>query len=75
MVGPRTCHSFRRNPLLSEEDELVGGPPGAPTKDSNIPTLFPAIFRTQTPVVPISAPALSSNNGLFQQFIKAYLEN
>ena len=38
MAGPRTCYSPRRHPPLVGEDELAGGPTGAPTEDSNTPT-------------------------------------
>ena len=74
MAGPRTRHSPRRNPFPGSEDELAGGPPGALTKGSNTPTPSPPASRAQTPAS-AQAPALPSNEGLFQQFIKAYLEN
>ena len=76
MTGPRTRCSPRRNSPTGGKDELVGGPPGAPTKDSNTPTPFPTISRAQTPAsTPAPTPALPSNKRLFQQFMKAYLEN
>ena len=74
MAGPRTRRSPRRNPPPGGEDELAGGPPGAPTKGSNTPTPSPPVSRAQTPAS-AQAPTLLSNEGLFQQFIKAYLEN
>ena len=68
MVGPRTGCCLCRNPSSSRKDELAGGLPGAPTKDNNTPTLSSAVSRAQTPVPPF-------NKGLFQQFMKDYLEN
>ena len=72
MAGPRTCRNPRRNPPPGGEDELASGPSEAPNKGSNTPTPSPLVFRAQTPA---QALTLSSNEGLFQQFIKAYLEN
>ena len=74
MVGPRTYCSLCRNPPPGGKDELIGGPTGAPTKGSNIPTPSPPTSRAQTPT---SAQVLAplSNKGFFQQFMKAYLEN
>ena len=74
IAGPRTYRSLCRNPPPGGEDELIGGPPGAPTKGSNTPTPFPPISRAQT-LASAQAPALPSKKGLFQQFMKAYLEN
>ena len=73
MAGPRTCCSFCPNPPPSGKDELVEGLPRAPTKGSNSPTLSLPASRAQTPAS-AQAPTLSSNEGLFQQFLKAYLE-
>ena len=58
MAGPGTHRSPRRNPLLGGEDELIGGPPGASTKGSNTPTLFPPVSRAQTPADTL-APTLA----------------
>ena len=74
MAGPRSRRSPRRNPPPGGEDELTGGPPGAPTEGSNTPTPSPPASRAQTPAS-AQAPAPPSNEGLFQQFMKAYLEN
>ena len=49
MAGLRTRRSPRRNPPQGGEDELVGGPPEAPTKGSNTPTPSPPTSRAQTP--------------------------
>ena len=74
MAGPRTRHNPRHNPPLDGEDDLAKGPLGAPTKDSNTPTFSPAVSPAQTPAF-APAPALPSNKGHFQLFMKAYLEN
>ena len=74
MAGPRTCRNPRHNLPLGGKDELEGGPPEAPTKGSNTPTPSPPASRAQTPAS-AQAPAPPSNEGLFQQFMKAYLEN
>ena len=72
MPGPRACRSPRRNSPPAGEDELTGA---APTEGSGISTLTPVVFRALTPA-PTTAPAVipSSDNELFKQFIKAYLE-
>ena len=64
MAGPYTCHSPRRNPPLSGEDDLAGGLLRALTKDSNTATLSPTVSQAQTPA-PIPAPASPSNKRLF----------
>ena len=74
MARPRIRRSPRRNPLPGGEDELARGPPGASTKGSNTPTPSSPASRAQTPAS-AQASTSSSNKGLFQQFIKAYLEN
>ena len=74
MARPCTHRSPRCNFPLSEEDNLVGGLQRAPTKDSNLPTPSPTVSQAQTPAL-APAPTPPSNKGLFQQFIKAYLEN
>ena len=74
MAGTRTRRSPCRNPPSGGEDELAGGSLKAPTKGSNTPTPSPPASRAQTPAF-AQAPAPPSNKGLFQQFMKAYLEN
>ena len=74
MAGPRTRRSPRRNPPPGGEDELARGLPGAYTEGSNTPTPSPPVSRAPTPAS-AQAPAPPSNEGLFQQFMKAYLEN
>ena len=74
MAGPRTRRSPRRNPPPGGEDELVGGPPGAPIEGSNTPTPSPPASWAQT-LASTQALAPPSNERLFQQFMKAYLEN
>ena len=68
MAGPRACRSLWRNPSPAGKDELVGA---APTGGSKTPTPTTSVSRAPTP-----APAiiLSSDNKLFKQFMKAYLE-
>ena len=66
MARPRTCCSPRRNSPPGGEDE--GDPPEAPTKGSHTPTHSPAVSWAPT-------PALPSNDELFKQFMKAYLES
>ena len=64
MAGPRTRHSLCRNPPPGNEDELVGGPPGALTKGSNTSTPSPPVSWTQTPVdTPTTIPA--SSRGMY----------
>ena len=74
MAGLCTCRSPRRNPPPGGKDELARSPPGAPTKGSNTLTFSSSASRAQTPAS-AQAPAPPSNEGLFQQFMKAYLEN
>ena len=75
MAGSRTRCSLCRNFLPGKKDELIGGPPGAPTKNNNTSTFSLPIFQVQIPAsTPAPAPALLSNEELFQQFMKAYLE-
>ena len=72
MAGPYACRSSCWNLLPVNEDELAGA---APTEGSGTPTPTPIVSRA-----PISTPAIaftaapSSNNKLFKQFIKPYLE-
>ena len=73
MAGARTCYSSCHNPPLNGKDELVGGPPGAPTKDSNTPTPFPLVSWAQTPALTPAPPqVLSSTKELCQQLLKTY---
>ena len=72
MAGSRACRSPCRNPPLANIDELAGA---APTESNGTSTPTPAMSRAPTPT-PTTAPAttLSSDNKLFKQFMKAYLE-
>ena len=78
IAGPCICQRFCRNPLSTGKDELAGIALGAPTNSSNTSTLTPAVsyafipVGSRTPTLAF-ALALSSNNELFKQFIKAYL--
>lgn len=69
MAGLQACRSSYRDPLSGGKDEPSGG---ASTKGSDTYTPISAISHAFT-FVPASAPL--SNNELFQQFIKTYLEN
>ena len=71
MAEVRTCRSPCRNLLPSREDELVGGPLGAPTNDNNTLTLSPPISWAQTPAQS-PAPVPSSTKFLCQQLLKSY---
>ena len=68
MAELHTRRSLCHNPPSGGEDELAGGPPGAPTKGCNSLTYFPAVFWAPTPAPP-------SIDKLFKQFMKAYLES
>ena len=72
MTGPYIRQSLCSNLPLSGEDELVKGLPRAPTEGSNTHTPIPAALHALTLVL---ALAPSSNDELFQQFMKVYLEN
>ena len=74
MAKPRIRRTPYRNLSPGVEDELAGGPPEAPTKDSNIPLPSPPVSRAQTPTS-AQVFALPSNKGLFQQLMITYLEN
>ena len=87
MARSPAYRSPRLNSTLTNEDELAGAAPGlVSTKGSNSSTPVPAISRVPTtapPDAPVAAPspardlaatALLSNNELFKQFMKAYLE-
>ena len=74
MVRPRTCRSPRRNLPPGGEDELVEDSSKASIEGNNTPTLFLPVSQAQT-LTSAQAPALPSNKKLFQQFMKAYLEN
>ena len=74
MASPRTCRNLCHNSPPGGEDELAGDLPGAPTKGSNTLTPSPPASRAQIPAS-AEAPAPPSNEELFQQFMKAYLEN
>ena len=73
MAGARARRSPRRNPPPGGEDEPAGGPPRAPTKDSNTPTPFPLVSRAQTPALALAPPPVpSSTEELCQQLLKIY---
>ena len=72
MAGPCTYRISRCNSPLNNEDKIAEGSPEASTKSNNIHTPTPAALHIHT-LIPASAPP--SNNELFQQFMKAYLEN
>ena len=74
MTGPCIRRSPCRNPPQGGKNEPVEGPPGAPTKGSNIPIPSSAVSWTPTPV-PTLASALLSTDESFKQFMKAYLES
>ena len=72
MAEPHARRSSCRNHLFAGKDELAGA---APTEGSGIPIPTPVMSRAPTPA-PATAltTAPSSDNKLFKQFIKAYLE-
>ena len=72
MAGTRACRSPCRNFLPANKDKLAGA---ALTKGSNTATPTPVVSCTPTPAL-ATAPTIapSSNNKLFKQFMKAYLE-
>ena len=72
MAGPRACRSPCRNFPLVGEDELASA---TPTEGSGTPTPTFVVLRAPTlaPATALAAAA-SSDNELFKQFMKAYLE-
>ena len=74
MAGPCTRHGLRRTFPPGKEDELARGLLEAPTEGNNTPTSSLAVSQAQSPNSALT-PTPSSNKALFQQFIKAYLEN
>ena len=68
MAGPCACRSPYWNLSHAGEDMLAGA---APTENSSTPTPTPAVLRAPTPAPAIT---LSSDDKLFKQFMKAYLE-
>ena len=87
MARPTACRSPCQNPPLTGKDELAGAALGpAPTEGSNTSTPAPAVSRVPIPAptdvsVAAPSPALAltatapfSDNELFKQFMKAYLE-
>ena len=72
MAGPRACRSFHWNSPRICEDELAGA---APFEGNGTPTTPPVVSDTPTPAPATTLViAPSSNNKLFKQFMKAYLE-
>ena len=53
MVGPRTCHSPRRNLPPGDEDELIGSLLEAPNEGSNTPTHSRLFLRLWLPLRPL----------------------
>ena len=75
MAGPCACRSPHWNPLSAGKDKLAGAAQRAPINGSKISTHTPAIsFVPNTTVAIAPIASLSSDNELFKQFIKAYLE-
>lgn len=66
MTSPQACRSPHRNLFSNGKDEFAKG---APTESSNIHSFT---LATLCALIPILAPALPSNNKLFQQFMKVY---
>ena len=72
MAGHCVCYSLYWNPPPTSKDKLTGS---GPTQDSGILTLILAISRTPSPAPTIAlAVGSSSDNKLFKQFMKVYLE-
>ena len=72
MAGSRACRSPRWNLLPTGEDGLAGA---ALTERSSTPTPTSVVSRAPIHALAITpAVAPSSDNKLFKQFIKAYLE-
>lgn len=69
MADPQACYSSRQNSSLSGKDKLAGG---TLIEDSNTHTPTIAMLCAFTLILAL-APLF--NNELFQQFIKAYLDN
>lgn len=72
MARPHVYRSLRCNPPPSSKDELAKSLLGASTEGSNTRTPTPATSRAFTSIPAFASPF---NDRLFQQFIKAYLEN
>ena len=72
MAGPRACRSPCQYPCPISEDELADA---APTEGSGTPTSTAVVSCAPNPA-PATAPAVApcSDNKLFKQFMKAYLE-
>lgn len=76
--------SPRQNPSLANsiDNKLANGPAGAPTKSNNFLTPISQVFSYAPTLVAYPTLALvltidlapTSNNKLFKQFLKAYLE-
>ena len=72
MAGPRACRSPRWNSPPASEDELASA---ALTEGSSTPTPTAVVSHAPTPALATAlAAAPSSDNELFKQFIKVYLE-
>ena len=72
MAGFYARRSLCRNSPPVSEDELAAA---APTESSGTPISIPILSHVPTPAPAIALTATSSSdNKLFKQFIKAYLE-
>ena len=72
MAGPCAYHSPCRNFSPAGEDELAGA---TPTEGSGTPISILIISHAPIPALATAlAVAPSSDNELFKQFMKAYLE-
>ena len=72
MAGPCICHSSCQNPLPAGKDKFAST---APIEGNNTPALTLVMSYATTLALAIAlAAALSSDNKLFKQFMKAYLE-
>ena len=73
MARAHTHCSPRHNSPLGNEDEPAGGAPEASTKDSNIPTPSPPVYRDQTfALAPAPTPVPSATEEVCQQLMKTY---
>ena len=72
MARPCACGSLYQNPLPTGKNEPAGA---APTEGNGTPTLTLAVSQAPTPAPVVTLAVVpNSNNELFKQFMKAYLE-
>lgn len=69
IADPQSCCSFCHNPFSDGKDKITERAL-IKSNDTHIP--ISTALHTFTPLL---APAPPSNNGLFQQYMKIYLEN